>query len=226
VDSDLKGSATYARLEASWLRYRRLRFGLARATLAANFWPFVSAAAPRLALSAFTFCQPFLLNASVSYLNGDTEVVDRPNSGRALVGAFVLVYLGIAVSFCEQPCWDETLIPIKISRAVYSRQTYRLLSRVRAGLTTKIYRHTTALHTRHVQDSAVLTLMGTDVERIVSALRTVHELWANVFEITIGVWLLTRQVSFASIMPLTICLGKRVLAGSFPKSIAKSVFTP
>ena len=100
---------------------------------------------------------------------------------------------------------------------MYSRQTYRLLARVRAGLTVKIYRHTTALHARHVQDSAVLTLMGTDVERIVSALISVHELWANVFEITIGVWLLTRQVSFASIMPLAICLGKRFIAWEPPK---------
>jgi ATP-binding cassette subfamily C (CFTR/MRP) protein 1 len=36
VDSGLKGDDTYARLEASWPHYRRRRFGLARATLAAN----------------------------------------------------------------------------------------------------------------------------------------------------------------------------------------------
>lgn len=70
-----------------------------------------------------------------------------------------------------------------------------------------IYRHTTTLRVADVQDSAALTLMGTDVERIVNALRFIHEVWASIPEVAVAVWLLARQVSYAALMPLVICLG-------------------
>ena len=49
--------------------------------------------------------------------------------------------------------------------------------------------------------------MGTDVERIVEALTLIHELWASVLEVGIAVALLARHISFASLVPLTVCLG-------------------
>ncbi|UKZ54381.1 hypothetical protein TrVGV298_008189 [Trichoderma virens] len=187
----MKESATWTALEEAWRRTegRRLGFRLVRATFRANSWSFISAIIPRLMLSAFTFCQPFLIQAAVSHLSGTSNEDDHERFGQALVGAFALVYLGIA-----------------ISRAVYWRQTYRMLAKVRAGLTTKIYRQTVSLQSRDVEDSAALTLMGTDVERIVESLRFFHETWAAIPEAAIGVWLLTRQVLYASIAPIVICV--------------------
>ena len=101
-----------------------------------------------------------------------------------------------------------------ISRAVYWRQTFRMLTRVRAGLITSIFRHTVTLQETAVKDSAAITLMGTDVERIVQSLRLVHELWASVPEVAIGIWLLARQLGVASVVPLIICLAS--LLGSGP----------
>lgn len=49
--------------------------------------------------------------------------------------------------------------------------------------------------------------MGTDVERIVQGLRLIHELWASFIEVAIAVWLLALQLSWASFVPLVICLG-------------------
>ncbi|KAL6828791.1 P-loop containing nucleoside triphosphate hydrolase protein [Trichoderma sp. SZMC 28015] len=191
IDKDMKESATWAELEAAWRRTQggRIGFRLVRATFRANSWSFFSAIVPRLMLSAFTFCQPFLIQAAVSHLSGTANEDDHERFGQALVGAFALVYLGIA-----------------ISRAVYWRQTYRMLAKVRAGLTAKIYRQTVSLQSRDVEDSAALTLMGTDVERIVESLRFFHETWAAIPEVAIGVWLLTRQVLYASIAPLVICV--------------------
>jgi hypothetical protein len=83
-----------------------------------------------------------------------------------------------------------------------------MLAKVRAGLTTKIYRQTVSLQSRDVEDSAALTLMGTDVERIVESLRFFHETWAAIPEVAIGIWLLTRQVLYASIAPIAICVSK------------------
>lgn len=71
-----------------------------------------------------------------------------------------------------------------------------------------IYRHTTFLKANDVKDSAAITLMGTDVERIAISLKNVHELWVALPEIAVAIYLLSRQVSIASIVPPIICVGK------------------
>ena len=59
-----------------------------------------------------------------------------------------------------------------------------------------------------VKDSGALTLMGSDVERIVQALRFIHEVWASIPEMVIAVWLLARQISYACVVPLIVNLGE------------------
>jgi hypothetical protein len=83
-----------------------------------------------------------------------------------------------------------------------------MIARMRAGLICKIYRDTTALRHAEIKNSAGMTLMGTDVERIDGALSQVHEAWAAIPEIGIAVWLLVRQTSYAAMVPLIICLSK------------------
>jgi ATP-binding cassette, subfamily C (CFTR/MRP), member 1 len=95
-----------------------------------------------------------------------------------------------------------------VSRAVYWRQSYRMIAKIRSGLIGKIYRHTTELRASAVKDSAAITLMGTDVERIVQSLRLVHELWATMPEVAVAVYLLARQMSAAAVAPMVICIGQ------------------
>jgi ATP-binding cassette subfamily C (CFTR/MRP) protein 1 len=57
---------------------------------------------PRLVLLAFTFAQPFLVTATISYVENQ-GVHSRPAIGKALIGAFALVYTGIAVSLTTLP---------------------------------------------------------------------------------------------------------------------------
>lgn len=95
VDDDLEEEVARTRLDEAWKRIHG-RHRLLRASIFhANRWQLLSAIPPRLALSAFTLCQPFLIEVSVSYMN--TENRDK-HYGQALVGSFVLAYLGIAVS--------------------------------------------------------------------------------------------------------------------------------
>lgn len=63
--------------------------------------PFLGAVLPRLCLSGFTFAQPFLIKSLISYISEKDAAVDR---GKGLIGAYALVYIGIAVSetSCEQ----------------------------------------------------------------------------------------------------------------------------
>jgi hypothetical protein len=63
--------------------------------------------------------------------------------------------------------------------------------------------------------------MGTDVERIVECLRFVHEVWAAIPEVVIGVSLLARQVSYASIAPLVICASKYGISQSWVLSLQR-----
>ncbi|TWU72314.1 hypothetical protein ED733_000129 [Metarhizium rileyi] len=193
-DTALEAKDTLERLEKAWAKTSG-RHRLLRATLSAYLWPFLSAIIPRLALSCFSFCQPFLIEASVSNIQQGAQG-DRSRYGHALVGAFIL-----------------------ISRAWYQRQKYRLLARIRSGLIAKIYQDTTTLRQAEVKDSAAITLMSTNVEKIMSSLRQIHEIWASVPEIGVAIWLLARQMSYASVLPLVICLvsivGASRIAGHF-----------
>ena len=96
IDDALREKYTSFRLDILWGQMSG-RYRLLRAAILANIWPFLSAILPRLALSAFNICQPFLVQSAVSYVSTQTEKNDQ-DYGKALIGAFALVYVGIAVS--------------------------------------------------------------------------------------------------------------------------------
>lgn len=56
--------------------------------------PLVSAVLPRLCLTALTFAQPFLINTTVNYMS---QKGAQGAYGKGLIGAWALVYLGLAV---------------------------------------------------------------------------------------------------------------------------------
>ncbi|KAH8198292.1 hypothetical protein TruAng_007542 [Truncatella angustata] len=149
VDHELREDVTWNKLQSYWHSVKKGNYRLLRATFWSHLWLFVSAVPPRLALSAFVFCQPFLISSSVSYLA--TEAQNRADEyfAPSLIGAFVLVYLGIAVS-----------------RALYWRQTNRTIVSIRSCLIAMVYRHATGLRAASLKNTAIVTLMGTDVHRI------------------------------------------------------------
>lgn len=50
--------------------------------------------------------------------------------------------------------------------------------------------------------------MGTDIERIASAMQLLHETWGSLIEIAIACWLLERQLFLACLAPIALVLGK------------------
>ncbi|KAJ5997608.1 hypothetical protein N7522_009268 [Penicillium canescens] len=78
---------------------------------------------------------------------------------------------------------------------------------MRSGLISMIYDHTIGTTAGDLNDSAAITLMGTDVERIVANLKNMHEAWASIIELGVAVWLLEREVGVACLIPLIISLG-------------------
>jgi len=67
-----------------------------------------------------------------------------------------------------------------------------------------VYEQTTQLKAVDLEDAAAITLVGTDVERIVTGFRSIHEVWAAPLDIAIAVYLLERQIFIACIVPAVI----------------------
>ena len=151
--------------------------------------PLVSAALlpiiPRLFLLGFTFCQPFFIQRLLTYLSSGSG----GSTASGLIAVAVFTYSGIA-----------------FSTALYWYYQERFQSLLRGFLISSIYRKTA--HIQHVGDgdSAAVTLMGADVERIYTGLRLIHEVWANVIQIALATWLLQRQLGLAFLAPLVVVL--------------------
>ncbi|KAJ4254441.1 hypothetical protein NW762_010039 [Fusarium torreyae] len=148
--------------------------------------PFVLPIAPRIALIAFKFCQPFFIDSTLAYLQMP-ETSTTKNMGYGLIGAAFLIYTGIGVSSAFFGYYRE--------KAVYM---------IRGCLVTAIYQKTTQIKITAADDSAALTLMSTDVERILFGAWKAHDLWANTIEVAIGCWLLHEKLGVAFVSPLII----------------------
>lgn len=151
---------------------------------------------PRLGLIAFRFCQPFLINTLLDYLRKTDE--DPPaNFGYGLMGAAFLIYSGIAMS-----------------TSIYWYFHERSLCKFRAALGGAVYLKTTEMRLGPSGDSAAVTLMSTDVERIRVGLLNLHEFWGNSVEVALASWLLERQLGAAVAAPLIVVVCC-VIAGAF-----------
>ncbi|KAF4833996.1 ABC transporter atnG [Colletotrichum tropicale] len=159
---------------------------LLRACIKSYFMSFLSPVIPRLCLSVFTFAQPFLINTTVSFVGQE-----RPdaNFGKGLIGAWALVYLGIAVS-----------------NSIFQYHNLRFTTRLRGGLVALIYQQ--AINTREADtgDITAVALMGTDVERIHMSMSVFHLLWSSLLDIIIASWLLGLQLSLACLAPVILVL--------------------
>jgi ATP-binding cassette subfamily C (CFTR/MRP) protein 1 len=80
-------------------------YSLFTTTLLRLKWPVLAVLPPRICLIAFNFCQPFLINRAVTF--SQEPVTSRTtNIGYGLIGAYVLVFVGIAVriKLLDQGC--------------------------------------------------------------------------------------------------------------------------
>jgi ATP-binding cassette subfamily C (CFTR/MRP) protein 1 len=145
---------------------------------------------PRILLAGFTFCQLFLIAATIKY---DKEPLAPENKryGQAVVDAHAIFYLGLASS----------------GDLYYRYQASRLATVTRSGLITMILEQTLALRRSQLQAGDAIILMGTDTEQIMVSMHTVHELWASLASVGLAVWLLEIQVYIACVVPAVMALG-------------------
>ncbi|UKZ47330.1 hypothetical protein TrVGV298_001548 [Trichoderma virens] len=144
----------------------------------------ISVIVPRVALLGFTILQPLVLTRFLGFLDDNTQSV---NIGYGLIGAYGLVYLGIAAT-----------------QALYWHRNGRCVTMLRGVLVSAVFSKVTEVSIVAVDDSAALTLMSSDVDVIGRAMRQIHEFWANVFQIGIATWLLSKQIGYAAAGPIIV----------------------
>lgn len=169
---------------------RRLEFPL---VVCRALWrPILSIVLPRLFLIGFTFSQPFLIQRTLALL---TQPVDKTSTtyGYGLIGAAGLIYIGMAV--------------LKLH---YNQKLNRFMTMFRGASVSLIYNRALSIQDGLYDESAAVTLMSTDVDRITACLTELNECWARAVEVVLGVTLLALQLGWVCVVPILI------VVGSFP----------
>ncbi|KAI9726756.1 MAG: hypothetical protein M1828_000612 [Chrysothrix sp. TS-e1954] len=144
---------------------------------------------PRLACVGFTFAQPFLIEQALDLVN--TPGPKTNNAAYGMIGAYAIVYIGIAVSL-----------------AVYEHKTYRALTMLRGRLITLIYDKALRKVSTRSPDAEAITLMSADVDRIGESFHFLHEWYACLIELALALWLIYRYLGVAMAAPtawVTLC---------------------
>ncbi|KAK2051609.1 hypothetical protein LY76DRAFT_674197 [Colletotrichum caudatum] len=112
LDSNMESCALHRNLAVAW---NKCTFLL----------PFLAPVIPRLFLTVFTFAQPFLINTTVTFVSIENPDV---NYGRGIIGAWVLVYLGIALSLaCLAPIVLVLVFIATMSKISVASRTAQML---------------------------------------------------------------------------------------------------
>lgn len=189
LDESMASSRLHDRF-AKHLRVHRYnqepKSGLLKDLTRSLIGPFLLPIVPRAALIAFQFCQPFFIDSTLEYLQIPEEETSK-SVGYGLVGAAFLIYAGIG-----------------ISTAFYGYYKQRAVYMIRGCLVAAIYQKTTQMKITAADDSAALTLMSSDVERILRGAERAHDLWANPVQVAIGCWLLYIKIGAAFVSPLVV----------------------
>lgn len=191
LDPGLESARLQSSLKAAWENAAQQKtYALLLATFICFWKPMVAAAIPRIALIAFKFCQPLLVDRAVSLLS-EPYGPKETNIGRALIGATTLVYAGVAVCTAQ-----------------YKHKTYRYITMMRGGLISLIYDTTLQLDAQAANEAAAVTLMSTDIDRIVAGFEWADALWAGPIEIAVAIYLLYTQIGLSCLGPVMIAVRK------------------
>ncbi|KAL7413440.1 P-loop containing nucleoside triphosphate hydrolase protein [Mrakia frigida] len=178
-------------------------FFLLKASLSAFGAKLGGPALPKLFLTLFTFGQVFLVQGVTRFI-ADPRI-DQAR-GWALVGGFVIIYSGIA-----------------LSTYLYWEKVFDISVEYRGGLIGAMYTKTlklTSVAAREVGQGAATTYMSVDAERVTVMLQFVHEMWASLLAIALGFTMLWFQASYA--IPFVFVFILLAITGTLAKSVGAS----
>ncbi|KAL1296802.1 hypothetical protein AAFC00_004431 [Neodothiora populina] len=152
--------------------------------------PLVAASIPRLFLIIFRYSQPALVKEVIKYVEGHrvgTGGNDEQSKGLWLVVSAILIYVGIAVS-----------------TAIYQHHINRLRLMTRSSLMRLIHDNTMQSVGAAYDNSEAPTLISNDAVNLDGAAEMIHETWAQVFEVLIGISFLANQVDYLWLPPFIL----------------------
>ncbi|KAK1689141.1 ABC transporter [Colletotrichum godetiae] len=190
LDPKLASEPLYRKLADAWDQVpdKTVPGALFSTWLRAFAGPLSAAIVPKLFQIAFNYAQPFLIDEAIR-LASQPQQQPYNNRGFGLIGAYVIVYTGTAVSAGQ-----------------YDWRNQRAASMTRGSTTALVYRKALRLDltSPNVSPSGALTLVGTDSETISQGITQLHEVWSGLLEIGIGIYLIYRQLGAACAMPVAL----------------------
>ncbi|RYP55071.1 hypothetical protein DL769_010249 [Monosporascus sp. CRB-8-3] len=188
LDTTLSGKSLHEEFSRN-MDYSKLRgdkFGLVKVLMRTLKVPLLLPIPPRLALLGFTFCQPLFIEKLLDHLS--KPEVDA-NVGYGFIGASILIYSGIGISTAL--CWYFHHRMRTMARSILVTETYIKATRARIGTG---------------DDSAALTLMSTDIERIEMGFRSLHDIWASIIQAALAGWMLYNQLGAVFVAPMGVVI--------------------
>ncbi|KAI0859592.1 putative ABC transporter [Xylaria cubensis] len=146
--------------------------------------PFLAAAAPRLFMIVFRYAQPSLIKESIKYAVASSVTLESDH-GLWLIVSSIIIYVGLA-----------------LSTAKYHDSLNRLKLMTRSALVGLIHDKTMKLPSIAYDTGEATTLMSTDADSLDGIAEMIHEIWAQVIEVLIGIWLLANQIGWIWPLPL------------------------
>ncbi|KGO49054.1 ABC transporter, integral membrane type 1 [Penicillium expansum] len=162
------------------------KFGLVKVLIRTLKVPLLVPIPGRLALLCFTFCQPLFLEKLLDYLS--QSELDK-NVGYGFIGASLLIYSGLAISM-----------------GFYWYFHHRMRIMAKSILATEIFIKATEARIGTGDDSAALTLMSTDMERIDMGFRNLHEIWASMVQAGLAGWMLYTRIGVVFVAPVAVVI--------------------
>ncbi|KAG9258286.1 multidrug resistance-like protein [Emericellopsis atlantica] len=193
LDEELESERLAVRLRHAWrnVKDQKKPNALFGAWLSAFQGPILLPAFARLFQIGFTFAQPFLVTAAIR-LAALPQQDPYNNLGYGLIGAYILVYGGIAISVSQSE-W----------------RAWRAATMMRGSVVPLIHDKAVVLDSSTntgLSHMGALTLISTDIETIVSGLTQLHETWSNVIELALSIYLLERQLGVSCVMSIGFSL--------------------
>ncbi|CZT41190.1 related to multidrug resistance protein [Rhynchosporium secalis] len=202
TDASLLTDPLRNRMQNSWEKYQsRGTHRLTASIFHCLGWSFLSIIFPRLCLIGFNYSQPFLISAAIKYVSQPSAARDE-NDGYGLIGAAALIYLGIAISTTQ-----------------YQHAVNRLLVGFRGATASLIYSKTLKQQAGVQDKEASLTHMSSDIDQLAFGLDALCQIWAQVIELVIGLYLLSRNLGWVCVAPIVIVVISTFCAGHVTKLI-------
>ncbi|KAH6713295.1 putative multidrug resistance protein, partial [Leptodontidium sp. MPI-SDFR-AT-0119] len=202
TDASLLSEPLGDRMQASWSKYHaRGSNRLAVSIFHCLRWPFLSVIFPRLCLIGFNYSQPFLISSAINFVS-EPSATRNKNDGYGLIAAAALIYLGIAISATH-----------------YQHAVNRVLVGFRGAVATLIFSKTLKQQVDLQDKDASLTHMSSDIDQLAFSLDALCQVWAQVIELAIGLYLLSRNLGWVCVAPIVIVIVSTMGAGQVTKLI-------